>query len=232
MNTETTGQQTASKDNVLKQAVISISDGLIIVLAASTALYVIFENSGSIINYSFWIAIAGGIILGIGGYFSARSRMESLAARSNDEEERSKKEEAEKTIALFQKLDLGSNMQEQAIVEIEKDSEEWKSFLQKNKQDFEMPKKQEVPLTGLIIGISFIAGAMLGLIPYLLFPEVKEAFKVSLWINLPLLFITGLIKSKVNAEPLISGSVRLLLLGAAITAAAYLIARIFVNQVV
>lgn len=229
MNQQEFNRQPVLKNSFLKQAVIGISDGLIICFAATTALSVIYADTTVIVKFAGLLSIICGIILGIGGYLAAKFRMESLATKTVAEEERLKREETDKTIALFQKLGIGEDMQEQAVTEIEKDSFEWKSFLEKNQQPFEIPDKKELPLTGLIIGIAFIIGAALALLPYLLMNDSKTALRYAILFSLPLLLITGFIKSKINGEPVLGGSIRLMLLGAAAAALAWLVAGIFVN---
>ena len=224
-----TGNQQAPAENnyFLKQSVIGISDGIILGLACTTALFIIFNNTEQVLFYASWIGLLGGCIIGIAGYFSATSRMESLIARSEEEAERKKREEADKTIELFKQLDLGSDMQAQVFDEINRDNEEWKKFLHAQQQDFEVPDKKQLPITGFIIGISFIAGFVLPVIPYLLYPAAESALKMSVWINLPLLLLIGILKSRINREPVFWGALRVLLIGSAVLAAAWFIAKIF-----
>jgi vacuolar iron transporter family protein len=229
MNQQEFKGQPVLKNIFLKQAVIGISDGLIICFAATTALSVIYTDTTIIVKFAGILSIICGIILGIGGYLAAKFRMESLATKTVAEEERLKKEETDKTIALFQKLGIGEDMQEQAVTEIEKDSLEWKSFLEKNQQPFEIPDKKELSSTGIIIGITFIIGAALALLPYLLVSNNRSALQYTIISSLALLLIIGFIKSKINGEPVLGGGIRLMLLGAAAAALAWLVAGIFVN---
>lgn len=229
MNQPAFKRQPVLKNSFLKQAVIGASDGLIICFAATTALSAIYTDTFLIVKFAGLLSIICGIIIGIGGYLAAKFRMESLAAKTVAEEERLKKEETDKTIALFQKLGIGEDMQEQAVTEIEKDSLEWKSFLEKNQQPFEIPDKKELPATGIIIGIAFIAGAAFALLPYCLINNISTALLYAVIFSLSSLFITGFTKSKINGEPAWGGAIRLVLLGAAAAALAWLVAGIFVR---
>lgn len=229
MNQQELKGQPVLKSSFIKQAAIGISDGLIICFAAATALSAIRADNPAIIKFAGLLSIICAVILGIGGYLAAKFRMESLAAKTAAEEERLKKEEADKTIALFQKIGIGEDMQEQAVTEIEKDSREWKAFLEKNQQPFEIPDKKELPLTGLIICIAFIAGAALALLPYLLVSNNRIALHYSIIFNLGLLLLIGFIKSNINGEPVLGGSIRLMLLGAAAAALAWVVAGVFVQ---
>lgn len=229
MRTTSIDHRPGSFHHLLKQAVIGIGDGATILFAITTALSVAYTGTAPIITYALYIVVIGGAIIGIGGFLSARYRMERLAAKDIEAEQKEQDEETEKTIALFKNLQLSEQMQQQAREEIKKDSEEWKTYLENNKQNFEAPEKKELPVTGLIIAASFIAGGILAIIPYFLKQDSAQAFSLSFWTNIPLLLLIGFIKSKVNGEPLLWGSLRLMLLGVATAVAAYLIAGIFVR---
>jgi vacuolar iron transporter family protein len=226
MNQKELIRQPAAKTSFLKQAVIGLSDGLIITFAVSTGLAVVYRNPSVILTFAGIAGIFGALILGIGGYFAAKFRMESLAAKTIEEEEQLKNEETIKTIELFRKLDIGEDMQGMAVSEIKKDSNDWKAFLQKNQQPFEIPDKKTLPVTGVIIAFSFLAGTFISVLPYFFLPA-KQAMSYSFFINLPLLWLIGFVKSSINGEPALAGGFRLLLLGAATGGAAYLIAGIF-----
>ncbi len=217
------------KNNIWKQAVVGISDGIIISLAFSTAIAFTYGDNRPVFITTLSIAILGGIVMSIGGFYAARFRMESLTIHSEEEQKQLEKEETEKTIALFKKLNLGEDMQNQAAFEIEKDSTEWKAFLQKNQQPFELPDKKQLPSSALIIGFSFFAGALLPLPAYLFIADIHKAIQYAVAATLILLSIVGYIKSSINGEHKLWGSARLLLLGAVATACTCWVAKIFIT---
>ncbi len=220
-------EQPVNRNASWKLAVVGLSDGMIISLTLTTVLFVVTNERNSIVLIAGIAALAGALVIGIGGYFAAKFRMESLALRTEAEQKRLNAEETAKTIALFKRLDLGSDMQEQAAHEIEKDSEEWKAFVQKNEQPFELPDKKQLPIAGLIIGLSYLAGALFPLISYSFVDELDIAFKCAVISTLVLLPVVGYIKSLINGEPLLWGSVRLLLLGAAAVTCGWMLALVF-----
>ena len=217
------------ESSVLKPAVIGSSDGLIIILAICTAFYVSAINNQDIILPGLLAAIIGTIIITIGGYFAEKSRQESFAEISEAEEDENKKAEVEKTIQLFKRLDLGKDMQDQAAIEIEKDSNEWKSFLKEQLQEPEKKNAKQLPRTAFIIGVSFALGSIIPIVPYLFFKDKTEAFRLSCIISMLALLLVGYIKSKLNKEPVLWGTIRIIMLGALSAIAAYAIATILVN---
>lgn len=207
--------------------VIGISDGLIIPFAIITGLSVIVADNSEIVQTGLLVIIVGATIMAVGGYFAARNRYESLMQRTSEEEERLKKEELDKTLILFKKLDLGKAMEDQAAEVIEKDSNEWKAYLKEHVADLEINEPSQLPKTALIIGLSYVVGGMIPLLPYWYFSSKATAFTFSCILTLVALLIFGFVKSKVNQEPLLWGTFRLMLLGVAAAAAAFAVARIF-----
>ena len=207
--------------------IIGISDGLIIPFAIISGLSVIAADKVIIVQGGIAVIVVGAFVMGLGGYFAAKSRRESFAQKTAEEEAGAKKDELDKTIHLFKQLDLGKDMQDQAAEVIENDSNEWKAYLQKHEVDLEINDASKLPKTALVIGLSYALGGMIPLLPYLYFSNKADAFVWSCIITLCSLVVIGFVKSKVNKEPLLWGTFRLMLLGAVAAAAAFMVARIF-----
>ncbi len=207
--------------------VIGISDGLIIPFAIITGLSVIAADKVIIVQGGLMVIVVGAFVLGLGGYLAAKSRQESFAQKTAEQEALTKKEELDKTLHLFKQLDLGKDMQDQAAEVIEKDSNEWKAYLKEHQAELEIHDISQLPKTALIIGLSYAIGGMIPLLPYLYFTNIADAFFWSCSITLLALVIVGFIKSKVNKEPLLWGTFRLMLLGGVAAAVAFAVARIF-----
>jgi VIT1/CCC1 family predicted Fe2+/Mn2+ transporter len=213
-----------------KQAVIGISDGLIITFAVITGFSVIAGNNQTIIQAGYIVLVGGAIIMGVGGYFAAKGRQENFAQKTTEEEAVLKKDELKKTISLFKQLNLSKEMQDLASTEIENDSKEWKAYLKAHLPESERNESSSLLKTAFIIALSFLAGGFISLLPYLFIHEKKDAFFYSTIFTLVFLLFLGFIKSKVNKEPLFLGTVRLILLGVSTATAAYMIASIFAAQ--
>jgi predicted membrane protein (TIGR00267 family) len=212
---------------LLRQAVIGISDGLIIPFAIITGVSGIVTNTHIIFQVGLIALISGGVMMGLGAYFAAKGRLKNFAQKTNEEEQQIKKLELEKTIQLFKTLQLGKEMQDQAAIEIENDSKEWKAYLQQHLPELEITESAHLPKTAFIIAASYALGGLIPLLPYAYFKDVNTGFLYSGIITIPTLVIFGLIKSKVNKEPLLWGALRLLIMGVLAAAAAFAVAKIF-----
>ncbi|MBC7868192.1 MAG: VIT1/CCC1 transporter family protein [Gloeobacteraceae cyanobacterium ES-bin-316] len=207
--------------------IIGISDGLIVPFAITTGLSVIATSNHLIVQAGSIVLVAGAVIIGLGGYFAAKGRHEGLAQRTKEEEAVIQKAELDKTIRLFKELDLDMDMQNQAAVEIEKDSKEWKAYLQEHLPELELAGTARLPGTALIIGLSYALGGLIPLLPYAIIEKKETALIFSVVSTLLALLLFGYIRSKVNKEPLVWGTIRLTILGIAAAAAAFAVARIF-----
>lgn len=213
----------------LNHAIIGISDGVIVPFAFTTGIGLIASSNQMIVYSGLMVLMMGSLFMALGGYFAAKSRQESFAKKSEEEEALSKKYELEKTMQLFKELNMENDMLNQASEEIEKDNLEWKAYLDKHSQELEIPNPTLLPKTAFIIALSYAIGGLIPLIPYLYFTEKNEALKYACIISLTALLFLGYIKSKVNKEPIVWGTIRLAMLGAVAAAAAYAVAKIFVS---
>lgn len=220
--------QSPTNKKHFKEALIGISDGIVITLALLTGASVLTSVNNLVIA-GLIIIIFGSLILGIAGFLAAKSRQQSLALQSAEEEERLKKTELDKTIRLFKKIGLGDDMQQQVATEIEKDSIEWHEYLQKYAQQLEKPDSRQLPKTALSIAISFAIGGLIPLAPYFFNTTKTIQLTSSVVLSTVALAFFGYLKSKVNNEPKVWGALRLVLLGLFAAAGTYGVAHIFIR---
>ena len=214
-----------------KQAVIGISDGIIILFAVTTGLSVTASNNGLIVQVGFIVVFASAILLGLGGYFAAKSRQENFVRKTIEEEEDALvKDEIKKTISLFKLLDIGKYMQDQATIKIENNSKERRAHLKQNLPEQTMNKSSTLFKTAFLIAISYFLGGIIPLLPFVFIHDKKEAYICSIVFTEMGLIFVAFSKSKIYKEPLMAGTVRLLLLGVITAGAAYMIASVFAAQ--
>ena len=212
---------------ILKQAVIGLGDGVIITLAICTGLSVLLPGNEQVVPVGFIALAAGALILGMGGYFAAAYKQQGLAAVTDSEEQNRQQAELHKTVQLFKKLDIGEDMQQQAATEIKKDSDEWRAYLQQYQQQPEAPDKSTLPKTAIIIALAYAFAGLVPLLPYYFTAEKNTAFIISIAGSMAALLLFGLLRGKVNGEPMLLSALRLLLLGALATGAAWAVAGVF-----
>ncbi len=221
------GKNTSEIHLYTKQYIAGIGDGIAVIFAFCVALSVLYEESKLVSSTGGIAAVLISVVIGIGSYFAAKSRQQDLIKKTPEEEKALRDAELGKTVQLFKQLDLGKDMQEMAAEVIATDEKEWKNYLEQQQQPAEQPEAGQLYKSMLAATLASVTGSVIGLIPWAFTQQTATALMYSLAFCLPMLFIAGFLKSKVNGEPIWWGGIRQLLLGSALATVGFLIARIF-----
>ena len=233
MNTEQELNLTQEKNyERLRDIVIGTGDGLTIPFALAAGLSNVVESNQVIVTAGIITLAAGSIAMGIGGISAAKSsrkefhhdlkkKYETLEERDQDEKQEVK--------SFFNQLGLSEAMQLQATEELSKDKKNWEDFIHKYGSALHQPEKGKATRSGINIALSYIAGGIIPLIPYMLTTNISTAFKISVAVTLICLFVSGWAKSRFTGEQSWSAAFRMMLTGATAAAAAYIVAKIFMG---
>jgi predicted membrane protein (TIGR00267 family) len=91
----------------------------------------------------------------------------------------------------------------------------------------ERPNPNRARNSALTIGISYIVGGFIPLIPYFYVSDPVDGLKYSAGVTIIALSIFGYFKSKVTGQDPIKGSLKVTAIGAAAATAAFLVAKLF-----
>ncbi len=211
----------------LSEAFIGFSDGIIICTTVIIVFSTLSSSDSLLIKAAAIAIVAGMVLMAAGAYFSAEYRNDRLAKKTAEEEEKMQEAELEKTVALFKNIGLDEEMQNEAKYEIEKDSKEWKEYVERFVQPSELTITQNSFKTVLLVALSYCLGGLIPLLTWLYFVSSNSRLLIVAVTATVILFAFGLAKSNVNNEPMLAGSLRLALIGVACFAAAYAVARVF-----
>ncbi|RYY56341.1 MAG: hypothetical protein EOO09_06895 [Chitinophagaceae bacterium] len=207
----------------LLNVMIGAGDGLIV----PSALIAILASGGAgqqTIQHILLIVIfPAALVMGVGGYLTRKNA--DLQPRNFVKDELAGADR-EKTRGFFANLGMNEEMQQQALDEMAKDDEEWTSFVDRYDID---PSVLSPGISGLIIGISYAVAASIALLPFFFQPLVMSAFYISVAIALPLLFVLGVVRARLTAQPPLAGGLRLLLTGLLAITLSWFAARFFVS---
>lgn len=212
----------------IKQYISGIGDSIAIVFALCIALSVGFSKSESVVGIGILATIMLSCIMGIGSYLAAKKAAQSLYANSPDEEKIIRNNTLQKTIEQLKGLDLGEDFQQMAANAVTDDEAAWRSYLEQQ-QSKEKPARGHPFKSALAALMASITGSAIAMAAWIIVPDSSIAMNWSMCFCLPMLFLAGYLKSKVNGEPLLWGGIRQFLLGGAIVCGGYLIATIFSN---
>jgi VIT1/CCC1 family predicted Fe2+/Mn2+ transporter len=174
--------------------------------------------------------VAGSIAMGLGGYLAGQTEQEHYEAelkREYEEVERVPEREKEEIREVFEDYGLSPEAQEIVVEAISKDKDKWVDFMMRFELGLERPNPNRARNSALTIGISYIIGGFIPLLPYFYVEQPVDGLKYSAAVTVLALLIFGYFKSKITGQNPIIGSLKVTSIGAAAATAAYLVAKLF-----
>lgn len=214
----------------LRDVVIGMSDGLTVPFALAAGLTGAVANSSIVVIAGIAEIVAGSIAMGLGGYLAGKTEQDhynSELKREYAEVERIPEMEKKEVQDFFQNLGLSKEVQLKATEEIATDKKQWVDFMMKFELGLETPDPQRAKKSALNIGLSYAIGGIIPLSPYFFIENSREALKFSIVATLICLFVFGYFKSKITGVPVLSGAIKVMLIGALAAAAAFGVALLF-----
>lgn len=213
----------------VRDVVIGMSDGLTVPFALAAGL------AGAVSNH--WLVViagaseiaAGAIAMGLGGYLAARSDVDSYRAelaRERREIAEIPAAERQEVREIFAGYGLGGPALEEAVAAVTAQPEPWLRFMMKEELGLEEPDPGRALTSGATIGVSYIVGGLVPLVPYFFPLAVGRALVVSAIVSLIALGIFGAVKSRFTGVEVWRGAVQTVLLGGIAAGVAYGLSRI------
>jgi VIT1/CCC1 family predicted Fe2+/Mn2+ transporter len=216
-------------NDTIRDIVIGMSDGLTVPFALAAGLSGAVAASSIVVTAGFAEMTAGAISMGLGGYLAARSDVEHYQS----ERKREQYEVVHKTDFEVQEVvdileNYGLSEQDSAVVinAFKKNTEKWVDFMMLEELGLEQPDPRRALTSGLTIGGAYIAGGIVPLVAYLIFPIAHEALFYSVGLTGIALLVFGAVKGHFTGVPLLRGALQTLLVGGVAATAAFLIARL------
>lgn len=216
--------------DILTDIVIGMSDGLTVPFALAAGL------SGAVGDHVnlIWIAgiaevAAGSIAMGLGGYLAGKTEIDHYNSELKKEYwelEHKKEREIQEVRDVFLGWGLTKETAEEATQEIIKDDKRWVEFMMKFELGLEEPDPKRARKSAFNIGVSYVVGGMVPLLPYFFVSNSIDGLKMSAVITLVCLYVFGFFKSKMTGINPWWGGVKVMFIGAIAAAAAFSIAKL------
>ena len=216
--------------DLIRDVVIGMSDGLTVPFALAAGLTGAVTNSSIIVIAGIAEIVAGSIAMGLGGYLAGKTELDHYnneLKREYEEVERIPEMEKKEVKDFFANIGLSEEIQDMASEEIAKDKKQWVDFMMKFELGLDKPDPARAKKSALNIGISYAVGGIIPLSPYFFIPVSSEALKYSVIATLVCLFIFGYFKSRITGVPVLSGALKVMMIGALAAAAAFAVALLF-----
>jgi vacuolar iron transporter family protein len=210
---------------LISSIALSLSDGLVTNLAFLTG-FAGGAASLDIIRFAgITVMSAGAVSMFFGGLLAARSETELFEADAKREMSEIEQEpEEERTELKSFYLEKGLTSQEADIVvkRITSDKRKWLEDLLIHELHLHAARLENPAKIALAMGLSFLAGAFIPIIPYLLLAK-PSAIIPSVVLSLVFLFGAGLWKGRISKAHVIRNGLEMLGIGAAASLILYLI---------
>ncbi|MFA6082721.1 VIT1/CCC1 transporter family protein [Mucilaginibacter sp.] len=213
----------------IRDIVIGMSDGLTVPFALAAGLSGAISSSGIVVTAGIAEIVAGSIAMGLGGFLAGRTESDhynSELKREYDEVERVPEQEKAEVKEVFAAFGLSEALQQQVADEMAKDNHKWVDFMMRYELGLEEPQANRATKSAVTIGLSYIAGGIIPLSPYILETNSQTALVYSCIVTLISLFIFGYFKSRLTGQPAISGAFKVVVIGALAAGAAFVMAKL------
>ena len=214
----------------VRDVVIGMADGLTVPFALAAGLSAAVTSTAVIVTAGLAEIIAGAIAMGLGGYLAARTDAEhyhSEVAREEFEIDTLRERERREVEDIFRGFGLeGSNLKAVADA-ITSDRKRWVDFMMRFELGLEQPDPRRAPVSAATIAVSYLAGGLIPLLPYMLIDAVPEALKISVAVTGVALAIFGGVKGHFTRVNRWRSAAQTLLVGGLAAAAAFGLARAF-----
>jgi vacuolar iron transporter family protein len=214
---------------VVRDIVIGLSDGLTVPFALAAGLSGAVASSHIVVLAGFAEIAAGSIAMGLGGYLAARGDAEHYVSERQREEreviERTNDEE-EEIYEIFEQYSVDRSSAAPVLAALKRNPTAWVDFMMRFELGLEEPASNRAHRSALTIAVSYIAGGIIPLLPYMLVAGNLAALKLSVLITLLALAIFGALKGKLVGTGWFRSAVQTVTIGGAAAAVAYALARL------
>jgi VIT1/CCC1 family predicted Fe2+/Mn2+ transporter len=214
---------------VVRDVVIGMSDGLTVPFALAAGLSGLATSSAIVIAGGVAEIAAGSIAMGLGGYLAARSDAEHYASERKTEELEVisiPDKETEEVEQVF--LAYGLEKEQSALVAnaLRQRPTAWVDFMMRFELGLEEPDPKRALRSALTIGLSYIAGGLIPLAPYMLIHTAGTALVFSVIFTLVALLIFGYVKGRFTGAQPMRSALQTALIGGLAAGAAFGLAKL------
>ena len=214
---------------IVRDIVIGMSDGLTVPFALAAGLSGIANSIAIVITGGLAEIAAGAIAMGLGGYLAAKSDAEHYASERETEWREVETIPAKEIEEVEQLLLTYGLEKEQSILvatALSQRPEAWVDFMMRFELGLEKPDPKRALRSALTIGLSYIAGGLVPLAPYMLISNPASALIYSVIFTLMALFIFGYVKGRFTGAHPIRSALQTALIGGLAAGAAYGLAKL------
>ena len=215
----------------VRDIVIGMADGLTVPFALAAGLTGVANASSKLIVVAGLAEIAAGAIaMGLGGYLAAKSDAEHYASeRAREEREivERKDDERHEVLEILDGYGLTRSQSEPILAAFEERPKVWVDWMMRFELGLEEPVAGRATRSALTIALSYIAGGLIPLTPYILQPNAASALRISVIATILALAAFGAVKGHFTGTPMVKSGLRTAVIGGLAAGAAFGLAKMF-----
>ncbi len=219
-----------SGGQIVRDVVIGMSDGLTVPFALAAGLSGAVAASRIVVTAGLAEVAAGSIAMGLGGFLAARSDAEHYAAELS-RERREVAESPELEVAevehFFARYGLASSQVAAVIDAFRRAPSAWVEFMMRFELGLERPDPAQALRTAATIGLAYVAGGLVPLVPYFFLSSTASALLPSVALTAVALLVFGAVKGRYTTGRMMRSALQTLVVGGLAAAAAFGLARLF-----
>ena len=217
-----------TSSEVVRDIVIGMADGLTVPFALAAGLSGAVEGTRIVVVAGFAEIAAGAIAMGLGGYLAAKNDAEHYVSEMRREEmeviERTADEEREvrEILACY---GLPGKHCDPVIEHFKANPKLWVDWMMRFELGLEPPEPGRALKSAATIAVSYIAGGLVPLLPYILTNDGRQALLYSVVATLIALFSFGYMKGTFTGTHPWQSAFRTMFIGGLAAGAAFGIAK-------
>ena len=216
--------------DVVRDIVIGMADGLTVPFALAAGLTGAVNGSHIIIIAGLAEIAAGSIAMGLGGYLAARSDEDHYASEHKREEREIVErldDEREEVHEILESYGLERESRNHVLAAFERNPATWVDWMMRFELGLEKPQPGRAVRSAGTIALSYVAGGMIPLTPYLITPRALVALRYSVVATIVALGVFGFVKGRFTGVSPWKSAFRTTLIGGLAAGAAFSIAKLF-----
>ncbi|KAL1918772.1 uncharacterized protein VTP21DRAFT_2794 [Calcarisporiella thermophila] len=200
----------------VKDMILGLSDGLTVPFALAAGLSSL-GNSRLVVLGGLAELVSGAISMGLGGYLAARSEAEHYRTERRREEMEVVEcpaDEEEEIVEIMEPYGLDRVTIQPMIERLKANPEKFVDFMMKFELNLEEPDPERSWKSAMTIGLSYLVGGFIPLLPYFFIVRADVALLVSVIVTGISLLVFGYIKSYyLSPKQAVWGALQTLLVG-------------------
>jgi len=218
-----------NSSDTVRDIVIGLADGLTVPFALAAGLAGAVSASHLVVIAGLAEIAAGSISMGLGGYLASRGDSEHFASERHREErevvERPEDEAAE-IYEIFEDYGVSREAATPVLESLQANPKAYVDFMMRFELGLEEPAPGRAVRSATTIAVSYIAGGVIPLAPYLLIGNVGSALRASVVITLVALLVFGALKGRALGSSIVRSALQTVLIGGIAAGAAFELARL------